>query len=100
MLRQQKETLAGAIILECVGYARSEEGTQQAPPRVPVAVPTVGNFLAVIGNDTSEALTSTAERAMKADVPLMPLVVPGNGALLPDGGGAIRRRFGIRGSLR
>ncbi len=84
MLRQQKETLARAIILECVGYARSEEGTQQAPPRVPVAVPTVGNFLAGVGNDTSEALTSTAERAMKAHVPLVPLVVPGNGALLPD----------------
>ncbi|MEP7153088.1 MAG: M28 family peptidase [Nitrospira sp.] len=84
MLRQQKETLAGAIILECVGYARSEEGTQQAPPRVPVAVPTVGNFLAVIGNDASEALTSTVARAMKTHVPVVPLVVPGNGALLPD----------------
>ncbi len=39
--------------------------------------------LAVIGHDASEALTSTVERAMKTHVPVVPLVVPGNGELLP-----------------
>lgn len=84
MLRQQQETIAGAIILECVGYARSEEGTQQTPPGVPVAVPTVGNFLAVVGNQTSQSLTVAVEQAMRSHVPVVPLVVPDNGELLPD----------------
>lgn len=84
MLRQSGEALAGAIILECVGYARSEEGTQQAPPGVPVAVPSVGNFLAVVGNEASRALTRMVAGAMKPHVPVVPLVVPGNGELLPD----------------
>ena len=38
-MRQQRETMTGAIILECVGYARSEPGTQRVLPGVPVAVP-------------------------------------------------------------
>lgn len=84
MLRQREETLAGAIILECVGYARSEERTQQAPLGVPVAVPTIGNFLAIVGNEASAALTRTVAWAMKAHVPVVPLVVTGNGELLPD----------------
>jgi len=84
MLRQQQETIAGAIILECVGYARSEEGTQQTPPGVPVAVPTVGNFLAVVGNQASQSLMVAVEQAMRSHVPMVPLVVPGNGELLPD----------------
>lgn len=83
-MRQQQEALAGAIILECVGYARLEEGTQRVPPGVPVAVPTVGNFLAIVGNQASQALTMTVQQAMRAYVPVVPLVVPGNGELLPD----------------
>ncbi len=83
-LRRQHEPLAGAIILECVGYARSEEGTQRVPPGVPVAVPTVGNFLAIVGNQASQSLTLAVEQAMRPHLPVVPLVVPGNGELLPD----------------
>lgn len=74
----------GAIVLECVGYARNEEGSQKVPPGIPVAVPTVGNFLAVIGNEGSTSLTLAVEQAMKSHLPMVPLVVPGNGELLPD----------------
>lgn len=84
MLRQRGEALAGAIILECVGYARPEEGTQRVPPGIPVTVPAVGNFLAIVGNQASQALTSTVEKAMRTYLPVVPLVVPGNGELLPD----------------
>jgi Zn-dependent M28 family amino/carboxypeptidase len=83
-LRQQQEPLVGAIILECVGYARSEEGTQRIPPGVPVVVPTVGNFLAIVGNQASQALTVAVEQTMRSHIPVVPLVVPGNGELLPD----------------
>ncbi len=86
-LRQRGEGLAGAIILECVGYACSEAGTQQAPPHVPVAVPSVGNFLAVVGNQASASLvsllTAAGHRAVP-DLPLVPLIVPGCGEQLPD----------------
>ncbi len=76
--------ILGAIVLECVGYACSEEGSQQTPPGVPINVPSVGNFLAIVGNGASIELTGTVERAAKQHLPVIPLVVPGNGELLPD----------------
>lgn len=75
---------AGAMVLECVGYASQEEGSQTIPPGVPVAVPTIGNFLAVVGNERSRALTGLVTEVMKRHLPVVPLIVPGNGELLPD----------------
>src|SRR5881296_4539462 len=64
-LQAAHEEICGAIVLECVGYARTEEGSQQKPPtgrgaswrawggrvqKMPVAVPTVGDFLGLVGN--------------------------------------------------
>ncbi|MGQ0667560.1 MAG: M20/M25/M40 family metallo-hydrolase [Nitrospiraceae bacterium] len=79
-----RQPVHGAIVLECVGYASDEEGSQKIPPGIPVTVPTVGNFLAVIGNQTSTLLTSAVEQAMRPHLPVVPLVVPGNGELLAD----------------
>ena len=61
-LKAERRELAGAIILECVGYARSEAGTQQSPPGVPIAVPTQGDFLAIVGNETSRSLVRQLEQ--------------------------------------
>lgn len=83
-LRESGQAVHGAIVLECVGYASDQEGSQRTPPGIPVAVPTVGNFLALIGNQTAAALTAALSRAMAPAVPVVPLVVPGNGELLPD----------------
>jgi Zn-dependent M28 family amino/carboxypeptidase len=83
-LTETRKPVQGAIILECVGYARDEEGSQKIPPGVPIAVPTVGNFLAVIGNQSSSSLTVAVEQAMRPHLPIVPLIVPGNGELLPD----------------
>lgn len=83
-LKAAKRTIAGAIVLECVGYASGEEGSQTVPPGTPFAVPTIGNFLAVVGNTTSTALTASVAQAAKPHVPVVPLVIPGNGDLLPD----------------
>jgi peptidase M28-like protein len=77
----------GAIILECVGYASHEPGSQLTPPGVPIPVPTVGNFLGIIGNETSRNLVSAVERGAKRaspHLPSLPLVVPSRGETLPD----------------
>lgn len=84
-LKAEGRELAGAIILECVGFARSEDGTQQVPPGVPISVPTQGDFLAIVGNEVSRPLVLQLEREAQRCVPrLKPLslVVPGKGEAL------------------
>jgi Zn-dependent M28 family amino/carboxypeptidase len=83
-LRKNGETIQGAIVLECVGYASHQPNSQKIPPGIPIAVPTTGNFLAVIGNERSHTLTGSVAQAMKLHLPIVPLVVPGNGEKLPD----------------
>ena len=86
-LRESKQEIAGAIVLECVGYAKSEEGSQRKPSGVPIAVSSAGDFLAIVGNQASVRLAAAIEGAAKACVPdlkTVTLTVPGNGELLPD----------------
>src|SRR5207245_10415629 len=81
------EEICGAIVLECVGYARTEEGSQQKPPILPIAIPTVGDFLGVVGNVVSAPLVRAVEAAANLAVPelkTVSLLAPGNGELLPD----------------
>jgi len=85
-LKTEQHELAGAIILECVGFARDEAGTQQAPSGVPIAVPTQGDFLAIVGNETSRSLVRRLEQeAQRPAVRLktLSLVVPGRGETMP-----------------
>ncbi|MBI3808666.1 MAG: M20/M25/M40 family metallo-hydrolase [Nitrospirae bacterium] len=85
-LNAERRELAGAIILECVGFARSEAGTQQAPPSVPIAVPTQGDFLAIVGNESSRSLVLQLEqeaRRQAARLKPLSLVVPGRGEAMP-----------------
>lgn len=84
LLRKNHEAIHGAIVLECVGYVSHQHNSQKIPPGVPIAVPTTGNFLAVIGNERSQALTGSVAQAMQSHLPIVPLVVPGNGEKLPD----------------
>lgn len=86
-LKERKQEIRGAIVLECVGYARSEEGSQQAPPGTPIGVPSVGDFLGIVGNTASTGLVSAIEHAANQLVPdlkTVSLLVPGQGELLPD----------------
>ncbi len=85
-LKAERHELAGAIILECVGFARSEAGTQQSPPGVPIAVPTQGDFLAIVGNETSRPLVRQLEQEARqhaAKLKTLSLVVPGRGEAMP-----------------
>ena len=85
-LKAECRELAGAIILECVGFARSEAGTQQVPPGVPIAVPTQGDFLAIVGNERSRSLVLQLEQAARreaAKLKPLSLVVPDQGEAMP-----------------
>ena len=85
-LKAERRELAGAIILECVGFARSEAGTQQSPPGVPITVPTRGDFLAIVGNESSRPLVLQLEqeaRQYAAKLKTLSLVVPGRGEAMP-----------------
>ncbi|HET6677191.1 MAG TPA: M28 family peptidase [Nitrospira sp.] len=86
-LKQAGQPLYGAIVLECVGYVSHEAGSQGTPPGVPISVPTVGNFLGIIGNEASRHLIAAVERSARSAAPAMPtlaLAVPGRGEALPD----------------
>ncbi|OAI47330.1 hypothetical protein AYO43_04480 [Nitrospira sp. SCGC AG-212-E16] len=85
-LKAERRELAGAIILECVGFARSEAGTQQTPPDIPIAVPTQGDFLAIVGNEASRSLVLQLEQDARRQAALLKslsLVVPGRGEAVP-----------------
>jgi aminopeptidase YwaD len=85
-LKAERRELAGAIILECVGFAVSEAGTQQTPPDIPIAVPTQGDFLAIVGNEASRPFVLQLEQEAQRHAPqLKPLslVVPGRGEAMP-----------------
>jgi aminopeptidase YwaD len=86
-LRKSRQEIHGAIVLECVGYARKEEGSQRKPPGLPIEIPTTGDFLGVVGNEAGKHLVAaiqTAARRPKVAVKTVPLVVPGRGDRLPD----------------
>ncbi|HJV34309.1 M28 family peptidase, partial [Geomonas sp.] len=84
--RQEGWRIGGVLVLESVAYA-GDDVLQNVPPGVPVPVPKVGNFIALIGNERSLNLVSAFLQAierLKLELPYVPLVVPGNGELLPD----------------
>jgi Zn-dependent M28 family amino/carboxypeptidase len=81
-LKTERRELAGAIILECVGFARNEPGTQQVPSGVPISVPTQGDFLAIVGNEASRSLVTQLEQ-YAARLKTLSLVVPDRGEAMP-----------------
>jgi Zn-dependent M28 family amino/carboxypeptidase len=86
-LKHTGQSLDGAIVLECVGYASRGAGSQRTPPGVPIPIPTVGNFLGIVGNEASRDLVTAVERNARRVAPATPtvaLAVPGRGESLPD----------------
>ncbi|MCD4688305.1 MAG: M28 family peptidase [Desulfuromonadaceae bacterium] len=84
--REQEWNLAGVVVLESVAYA-GPNMVQTVPVGLPIEVPTVGDFIAVIGNQASIALVQAflhAAEQYQPELPKVPLVVPGNGELFPD----------------
>ena len=86
-LKQTGQPVDGAIVLECVGYASRDAGSQRTPPGVPISLPSIGNFLGIVGNEASRDLLATVERNARRVAPNTPtiaLAVPGRGESLHD----------------
>jgi Zn-dependent M28 family amino/carboxypeptidase len=84
--RENGWNIAGVVVLESVAYA-GEDVVQSVPTGLPITIPEVGNFIAVIGNEQSQNLVKDFACAVdwyQAELHHVELVVPGNGELLPD----------------
>lgn len=78
--------IEGVVVLESVAFA-SDSVLQNFPAGVPVSVPNIANFIAVVGNEKSLDLVQGFVRAVEryqVDLPHFTLAVPGNGETLPD----------------
>jgi len=72
--RARGEALAGALILEMVGYRDPTPGAQIVPPFLGIDVPRTGDFLAAVGDTRSRALLDGFVAAARAAVPELPIV--------------------------
>jgi hypothetical protein len=84
--REQGWQIVGVIVLETIAYAGAEI-VQKTPDGLPIAFREVGDFLAVVGNEASKGLAEAFVQAVeryKIPLPIVPLLVPGRGEMLPD----------------
>ncbi len=70
-LAESDRVVEGTIVLEMIGYASSEEGSQEAPIRIPLiaSLPYTGDFICVVGNFSSGGLGNVYEYAADAYEP-------------------------------
>ena len=89
-LPETKLKIEEAHILEMIGYATEEPNTQKAPPGLPVKIPSVGNFLGILGNQRSNYLVDNVLASGKSYIPELPVIglklYLGLENLLPDFG--------------
>ena len=84
--REHDWAIEGVMVLESVAYA-GDSVIQTAPAGMPITVPEVGNFIAVVGNEDSRRLVSGFVQAIERyqlSLPCLPVAVPGAGEILPD----------------
>jgi Zn-dependent M28 family amino/carboxypeptidase len=63
--RARGERVDAMFSLETIGYYTSERGSQRYPPPLHLLFPSVGNFLAMVGNFQSRKLVSSAMSAFR-----------------------------------
>ncbi len=84
--RAQAWQIEGVLVLETIACA-GDDIEQKSPEGLPVPLPSVGDFIGVVGNETSSALVAAfvgATTRHQVSLPVVPLVVPGRGEMLPD----------------
>lgn len=83
-VKEKKDEVLGAIILEMVGYTSNE----QAYPMVLkwMGYPSKGNFIGIVGNRKSKKFGQSIFQSFKKNeqLPVETLFVPFNGWILPD----------------
>jgi aminopeptidase YwaD len=81
-----KEPLRGMISLEMLGYADGNPGSQHLPPHLIGLYPDVGDFIGVVGNESSRALLNEVVAGFKLvpNLNVEALAVPGCGEELPE----------------
>jgi aminopeptidase YwaD len=82
-LRARGQALAGALVLEMLGF-RGEHQAVPAAVRLLAKIPSTGDFLAAVGEAGSAALLAAFARAAEGIVPVLPLSIPLKGWLAPD----------------
>jgi Peptidase family M28 len=72
------------LSLESIGYFSSDAGSQHYPPELASRYPTVGDFIAVVGNEASRPLLDNLTQTLKrsATLPVVGDVLPDT---VPDG---------------
>jgi len=84
--REEGWDIEGVVNFEEIAFA-GETIVQSKPENIPIEMPEVGNFIAVIGNENSaEMVKGTIQAIEQYQIPLpyAPMIVPGNGEMLPD----------------
>lgn len=84
--REQGWKIEGVVVLETIAYA-GETIVQKAPEALPMELPEYGDFIAIVGNETSAGLVQAfvqATERYQIPLPVVPFVVPGRGEMLPD----------------
>jgi len=83
LLRSRGQALAGALVLEMLGFTAPHQVVPAAVQLVKT-MPKVGNFLAAVGDANSGDLLAAFARAAESVVPFVTLAVPLKGWLIPD----------------
>ena len=84
--REEGWEIEGVVDFEEIAFA-GETIPQSKPKNLPIELPAVGNFIAVIGNENSAEMVKGTIQAIEQyqiRLPYVPLIVPGNGEMLPD----------------
>lgn len=69
----QKGNIKCAHILEMIGYAKDDPGTQATPPGLPIKIDDIGNFIGIIANKSSNSLLNEIISTAKARTPSLPV---------------------------
>lgn len=73
-LSQSNLKIKQVHILEMIGYATDKPDSQSIPTNMPIKIPSVGNFLGVMGNQNSRGLVDEILKLGKSYLPELPVL--------------------------
>ena len=74
----RKEKIAAMLSFETMGYYSDQAGSQKAPAQLKASCPTIGNFIALVGNTRSAALVSDCAKYFRkaSNFPCVEIAAP------------------------